>query len=260
VGGTANSPGGDSEVDYTNTAFQSLLFQRMQATIDLNVFDGLFFDWWGTNESDASHLTIIKAARDIVGQGLIVVNTNQYQIPNTNAYINGAFMEPPGGPVTDYATLESNMIWHLANLKPPVIILLEQWCNTTASFTESDRTSKPAEMRLASAMAMVFGAYCNYSAPPYTGAYGHVHNWYTFWDKTQSGKTLGTITGTYGTTGLTNGTGYRRDFSGGSVVYNRHASQSMTVDFSSVTHTRASTGATGTSFTLAALDGDIFFL
>jgi hypothetical protein len=264
----------DYRVDFTQSGFRSLAYQRAQAIWNLGIYDGFFFDWWADSSDVASRVEILSTLRTMIGsRGILVANTNRNQAPNAAPYLNGLYMEPSGDPSTGtdngsttvWSTIATNLAWAQSNLQAPHCDVVEVWPCNGGSWTLSQRTANPSHMRAATTIALVYGpSFVNFGDPD-TINHDHVHNWYSFWDKTQGGKSLGTVpvstkyrSGGAATLSGDSGGAFARDYSGGTVVYNPSGNGTVTVTFGS-TQTRASTGATGTSFTVAALDGEIFF-
>lgn len=92
-------------------------------------------------------------------------------------------------------------------------------------------------------------AYVLYGDPNPLKTPDHLHDWYDFWDA-KLGKPVAVGRELADKT-------WRREFTGGTVVYNPYGNAQIRVGFTD-RRTRASDGSSGTSFSVDPADGDIF--
>ncbi len=227
-----------------NAAFQANIARQCKAAIASGVYDGIMLDWSG-------HEEIIRQTRASIGeQGLIIVNIHD-DIEDSQRFknwINGAFMEcNPNGPGkaadsnrTTWDKLRAGYLYHEQNLRWPQLNCLEVW---------GDRKDL-RRMRATTTLALTHGnGSALYADPNPLASPDHLHDWYAFWD-IKLGKPKG------GRIDRADGLA-QREFMGGTVLYNHFGHGTVTVNFEQP-RKRASTGETGTQFSLQDADGDIF--
>ena len=243
-------PGKWNLLNIDDPTFRRQVALQCKAAILTGVFDGCMFDWW----SESSFPALPKLAQEVRAQigdsALILVNANNRVTPGSAPYINGFFMEGFDSrfwplDAQGWSTAEKNLVWQKQNLHPPVISCLEGWTMGSRGDLRDLQF-----MRALTALSLTRSdGFVLFGDPNTNGLNDHVHDWYPFWD-----KGLGRPNGD----GKTQPDGsVRRDFSGGTAVYNPAANKTVTVRFPRPYFSRA-THLTARDHTVPAGDGDIF--
>jgi hypothetical protein len=235
--------GGHLRMDFSQDAYRKHVAAQAAAAVATGVVDGIMLDWW---RDDDDHLALIKLVRQAIGpDALILVNANDHTTPRTAKFINGYFMECyRSATAFQWKKIAQTLTWAEKNLRKPRINCLETWYHksrddlhlmravTTLSLTHSD-------------------GYSLFSDPNSLPSGDHLHNWYTFWD-----KSLGKPKGPGRT--LKHGA-VVRTFDKGTVVYNPMGAKPVKVDFPDKPRTSLVSGKTGRNHTINPYDGDIFY-
>jgi arabinogalactan endo-1,4-beta-galactosidase len=107
-------------------------------------------------------------------------------------------------------------------------------------------------MRATTTLALTHGdGYCLFSDPNPLPTPDHMHNWYPFWNKSLGRPVAVGTTAADGTV--------RREFDGGTVVYNPMGNKEVIVRFPEP-RTSVATGRTATEHRLGSPDGDIYLM
>jgi hypothetical protein len=255
---------GSHRLDFSNPAFQNKVAALCAALVKTEVYDGCMFDGWHDDEDSEGRLALIQKTRAAIGEkALIVGNVNQRLPTRTAPYLNGMYLEGFGGPsfFPDWHMAAANLLWGESHLRKPAITALEGWylCSSKdcpgdpAQIQERGRTDY-ARMRLVTTLSLVFSnGYVLFSDPNPLPTPDHLHDWYSFWD-----KSLGRPVGSLADLKRPDLSGaYTRLFEKGEVVFNPPGNRPVTVRFDQPRRSTA-TGVTGRSFTLAPGDGDLF--
>jgi hypothetical protein len=105
-------------------------------------------------------------------------------------------------------------------------------------------------MRATTTLALtLFNGYCLFSDPNPLPTPDHLHNWYPFWNKSLGRPVSAGTTTADGTV--------RREFDGGTVVYNPMGNKNVDLVFSQP-RTSVATGRTAKEHQLASPDGDLY--
>ena len=236
-------------LNYHDPEFRQHVALQCKAAVLSGVYDGCFFDWWS---EDADRVDLARRARTAIGESpLIVVNVNNRRPVGAAPYINGMYMEGFNSffwraDADGFSTAFDNLKWAAKSLRSPAITLLEGWYSksrsdpkdlqmmralTTLSLTQSDG-------------AVLFGD------PDNTAEHDHLHDWYPFWDRAL-GRPAGAAS-------LQGDGSWRREYDGGTVVYNPPNNAGITVVFADGARTSRADRTSGSSHAVAAGDGDIF--
>jgi hypothetical protein len=200
-------------------------------------------DWWS---DDDARLELVKEIRQSVGdQALIICNANDRMLPLTAPRINGYFMECyRTRTAEDWRQIADTLVWAESHLRRPRVNCLETW------FHES-RDDLPL-MRATTTLGLTLSdGYCLFSDPNPLPTPDHLHNWYSFWNKSLGRPLAAGTTAADGTV--------TREFDGGMVVYNPMGNRSIDVVFSEE-RTSVATGRTARNHRLPSPDGDIYLL
>jgi hypothetical protein len=240
-------------VNYNNPDYQNVAALKCKAAVESGVFDGCFLDWWA--ESGYEHADRVELLKKIRGaiknEGLIIVNSNDYELPASAPYINGLFMETPvrsDATADNWKTIANVLDWAESSLpSQPHINGLE--------IQDASRQDLP-KMRLATTTGLVHSdGYVLFADPDGAATAEHGHDWYPFWN-----KTLGAPRGK----GFLRGDGaWQREYKNGTVISNPMGNPRVTVAFpdgrTSAAHSGAdSAGGAQTSFPVDGGDGDLF--
>lgn len=256
------------KLDFYHSEYQDLVAALCAALIKSGVFDGIMFDLWNSEKGDqqqyaqanAARLQLIRKVRAAIGDKAIIIGncTNGFPTPEVASYMNGMYMEGFGSNFfPDWRTAAGNIHWAQSHFCQPVITALEGWyscgsCQGDIAGIQQGRADF-ARMRYVTALALVFSnGYTVFSDPNNLPTPDHLHDWYPFWSKSL-GKALGPLA-TLDRPDLSGA--YTRQFQKGEAVFNP-SKRAVVVTFPE-TRRSASTNATGTSFTVAAGDGDLF--
>ena len=269
-------------LDFTLPETQEFVFDQIRAIKACGLFDGIFFDFWGGNQTLSESRTgrtqaeeynardrIIQGARAIIGDDmLILVNTGERKIPRWAEYINGTFMETHAIAVPiegkdkyhhigytrdDLLDIEDTLVWSESNFREPRINVL-QGGDIDVELPDSPRNKQ--WMRTFTTMSLTLSdGYVQYTTK--FGKYGPAVYWYPFYDA-PLGRPVGEKGQNYkNREGVpTNGL-FIREFTNGWAVYNRSGTaqeielpQEVFGWSSGVEHQRR--------HTLADLDGEIY--
>lgn len=211
--------------------------------------DGVMLDWWDESEvfggeSMLPHRTNLLAdIRAAIGPDkLILVNSNNRRTPVSAPWVNGLFMECYDTSTSQkWAQIEDTLVWAGAHLRPPRANCLEFWYH--ASRSDSNL------MRAVTTLALTRSdGYCLFSDPNDLPTGDHLHNWYTFWDRSL-GRPLGA--------GARQPDGsVRRDFDRGCAIFNTMGNPAVTTSFPRLM-TSLATGLTSRQHVVNGADGDI---
>jgi hypothetical protein len=250
---TGWSEGGYFQFDWSNPEFRAHVAAQAKAVIDSGVVDGIMLDQW--HEEDRGRLALLKTVRDAIGpDALIVVNANLQRVPKSAQYINGLFLEncfqhqrggPCLGPMTlqDWTLIANSLVWAETHLRAPHVNALETW------FVSSRHDLN--RMRATTTLALTHSdGYVLFADPNPLPVPDHRHDWYPLWDFKSLGRPRSTMT-------KRRDGSFQREFSGGTVVYNPQGNKAVTVTFDGP-RTSAATGVSSRTFTIDAMDGDLY--
>jgi hypothetical protein len=233
--------GGYLCLDFHNPTFRQHVAKQCRAAVESGVFDGVMLDWWA---DDASRLALVQEVRQAVGdRAVIIANANHRKTPQTAPYLNGYFMECYRSETAkDWAQIAETLLWAESNLRKPRVNCVETWHHKSRDDLHL--------MRATTALALTLSdGYCLFSDPNPLPAPDHLHNWYSFWDKSL-GRPIAT--------GRKNNDGtVSREFQSGSVVYNPMGNGPVWVQFRE-SRTSVATGRTAQKHQLGSPDGDIY--
>lgn len=233
--------GGYRLLDVESTNWHAQVAKRAQAILQSGVFDGVMLDWWIDDDARVSLAQKVRAA--IGPEALILVNANDRVIPRTAAYVNGLFMECYRSKTPeDWQRISDTLRWAEANLRPPRINCVETWFHQSRADYSLMRTVTTLTLTQSD-------GYCLFADPNDLPTPDHLHDWYSFWD-----RSLGRPKGK----GQQRADGaWERVYLGGTVVYNPPGNQSIELKFDRAKRSRA-TGQLGPAHVIAPGDGDIF--
>jgi hypothetical protein len=210
--------GGFPCLDFHNPEFRQQVAKQCKAVVASGVVDGVMLDWWS---DDPSRLALIQEVRRAVGnKALILCNANDRTTPQTAPYINGYFMECYRSKTAqDWKRIADTLVWAEKNLRSPRVNCLETWFHKSRDDLDLMRATTTLALTLSN-------GYCLFSDPNPLPTPDHLHNWYRFWNKSL-GKPMSE--GTLATDGTV-----RREFVGGTAVYNPMGNRSVSVTFREV--------------------------
>jgi hypothetical protein len=233
--------GGYDLLAFNDAEYRAHVATRAQAAVATGVIDGVLLDWWS---DDPDRLELVSAVRQAIGpNALIIVNSNDREVPASAPYVNGLFMEAYRSETPDdWRRIENTLTWAEESLREPRVNCLETWFH--------DSRADLSLMRATTTLALTLSdGYCLFSDPNPLPTSDHLHDWYAFWDKGLGQPSGAAVEGPDGA--------YRREFTGGTVVYNPSGGAPLTTVFRSDRISRA-TGLLGRAHIVAPGDGDIF--
>ena len=258
-------------INFTSPEVQDMIVQQVLAVERCGLYDGVFFDWWSERTAvlaDDSNLwtggyvgfEAEQNARDIIlgrirtpvrPNFLILVNTNDYPIKRTGAFVNGGYMESTvvrnytGQQLNDKLNrVESTLKWLEQNVKSPQINALQ------GGSIPSEPPDSPNNLQWMRAITTLSLTHSDGYVQFAIGS-GNNHLWYDFWDA-DLGRPVGEKSQLYqGIDGL-----YIREFTNGWAVYN-HSGSEQNVTFLELV-TGVANGLEGYSHTLPNLDGEMY--
>lgn len=237
------------KLDYHNPEFRAQVARQCKAALLSGVFDGCFFDWW---TEDEDRLDLLKRTRALIGdEPLIVVNVNNRRPDRSASLINGMFMEGLGSffwpaDAHGWSVAQDNVQWAAKALRPPALPLLEGWF----ARSRSDLQDLKSMRALTTLVLTMSNGAALFGDPNDVGPQDHLHDWYPFWSKSlgkASGDGKKAADGTW-----------RRDFDGGTAVFNPPGNPDATVTFSDGERTSAATHKRARTHSVPAGDGDLF--
>lgn len=233
--------GGYFLLNFQDPEFREHVAEQCKAVIDTGVVDGIMLDWW---VDDKDRLELVKAIRKTIGEeALILANANDQKTPLTAPYLNGYFMECyRSESVDDWKLISDTLLWAEKNLRYPHINCLETWYHNSRQDLNL--------MRATTTLCLTHSnGYCLFSDPNPLPTPDHLHDWYSFWNKSL-GKPIAD-----GKTREDNTT--IREFEKGTVVYNPMGGNTATLIFPEA-RTSVTTGKYSRKHILNRTDGDIY--
>jgi hypothetical protein len=258
-----NKEYGSHLLDYANPAFQDKVASFCAALIRTGVYDGCMLDGWKDFQDPSASVALIQKLRAAIGEkALLVGNVNGKLPANTANYLNGMYMEGYGARFfPDWRTAAANLLWGESHLRKPAITALEGWydcdtpqCSGDPAQIQQRGRANLASMRAVTTLSLVFSnGYAVFSDPNPLPTPDHLHDWYSFWD-----KSLGRPTGPLAVLDHPDLAGaYTRQYEKGEAVFNPPSNHAVVVKFQRPRRS-AATGVTASTFTVAAGDGDLF--
>ena len=240
--------GGFIRTELRDSSFQNQIARQAAAVIRTGIADGVMLDWWDEKEYPEARLSILKKIRkNIEDEGLILLNSNQEEIPMSAPYANGIFMEcwdSSDESVDKWKKYQSTLEWAEKNMRKPQINCLETWLKDTRN--ELNR------MRATTVLALTrSNGFCLFSDPNPLPTPDHLHNWYPFYNA-KLGKPA--EPGTKRTDQA-----WQRRYSNGTAVYNPLGNSPISVLFEKK-HKSVTTGKISKTHQIAEFDGDIFLI
>jgi hypothetical protein len=230
-------------LDFHNPGFRRQVTKQAKAAMASGAVDGVMLDWWS---DDASRLALVKEVREAIGDSaLIICNANDRTTPQTAPFINGCFMECYRSKTAeDWKRIADTLVWAEKNLRSPRVNCLETWFHKSRDDLHL--------MRATTTLALTHGnGYCLFSDPNPLPTPDHLHDWYSFWNKSVGRPVSAGTTAADGTV--------KREFDAGTVIYNPMGNRDVTIRFSQP-RTSVATGRTAMEHQLGSPDGDIYLL
>jgi len=235
--------GGYLQLDFSNDAYRRHVALRAGAAVASGAVDGVMLDWW---RDDDDRLALIKLVRRAVGPDAIILgNPNDRKTPRTAKYVNGYFMECcKSATPANWKQIADTLSWAEKNLRKPRVNCLETWYHKSRDDLNL--------MRAASTLSLTHSdGYCLFSDPNPLPSGDHMHNWYSFWNKSLGKPKAPGRINRDGTT--------RREFDNGTVIYNPMGRKPVIVRFTS-DRTSLASGKTSRIHKIGACDGDILLI
>lgn len=232
--------GGYLLLDFSRADYRKQVAAQARAAVDSGVFDGVMLDWW---EEDEERVALAREVRAAIGEeALILVNSNDREVPGSARYVNGLFMECyRSATAEDWERIERTLGWAEAHLREPRVNCLETWFETSRQ--DLSRLRATTTLGLA-----VSDGYVLFGDPNPLPTPDHLHDWYPLWDLPL---------------GRPKGPGAKRpdgslwrEFAGGTVVYNPPG-KPLRVSFPEPRKS-AATGKVSRTHEIASRDGDVF--
>jgi hypothetical protein len=233
--------GGYFLLDFADPEFQEQVAKQAAAAVRSGIVDGVMLDWW---IDDADRLALVRKIRRAIGEeALILVNANDRTAPRTAKHINGFFMECyRTRDATDWKRIADTLQWAEKNLRSPHINCLETWYHASRNDLNLMRATTTLSLTLSD-------GYCLFSDPNDLPTPDHLHSWYPFWERRLGvAKEKGFLTA--------DGS-YRREFEGGTVIYNPLGNIAVNIHFPEARRS-AATGKSALMHSVPAGDGDLF--
>ena len=233
--------GGFLCLDFQNPEFRRQVARQAKAAVASGAVDGIMLDWWS---DDAGRVALAKEVREAVGENaLIICNANDHITPRTAQYVNGYFMECYRSQTgEDWKRIADTLAWAEKNLRSPRVNCLETWFHKSRNDLHLMRATTTLALTLSN-------GYCLFSDPDPLPTPDHLHDWYPFWNKSLGRPLAAGASAADGTV--------RREFDGGTVVYNPMGNKCVDLAFPHA-RTSVATGRTAREHQLAGPDGDIF--
>jgi hypothetical protein len=238
--------GGYIRTEFRDSNYQNQIALQAAAAINSGVVDGVMLDWWDESEYQEERLNLLRKIRKQIGDtGLILLNSNQHEIPLSAPYANGLFMEcwdSSDELVEKWQKYQSTLEWAEKNMREPRINCLETWMKQSRN--ELNR------MRATTTLALTLSdGFCLFSDPNPLQTPDHLHNWYDFYNAelgkpVEKGK-------------MRSDMAWERRFTNGTAVYNPLGNSAVSVKFDKKCKS-VSTGIISKSHQLNSFDGDIF--
>ena len=289
----------DFLIDFTHPVVQDILVQKAVAVAKCGLYDGIFLGRWqedeatldndngvyyrGVEAEGSARVSMVRRIREVIGDDfLIIVKTNQRQVPLSAPYVNGMFMEAvldeqdTGYMHARLREIESTLLWSEQNFRDPQINALE---GRGISLEPADSPRNQQRMRVITTLSLTHsdGYVCYdigirgishehaYEISPghervhregKSHLHNHQHYWYPFYDA-PLGRPVGKKAQIYhnrqghAVEGL-----FIREFTNGWAVYNRSGKeQDIQLPMQA---TGVASGTIGVNHTLSDLDGEIY--
>lgn len=246
-------------LDWHDPDFRAQVANQAGALMTSDVVDGILLDWWSEETDDPDRLLLLEQVRQSIGpDALILVNSGLGTPLSSAAHINGLYMEttiPSGAAEADeWQRAARTLLWAERSLCTPTLNALETWTCTGAPPYRvpctPDARSRLNRMRATTTLVLTHSnGYALFADANGLPTADHLHDWYPFWD-----RSIGRPAG--GLAQRSDG-GVQRDFESGTVVYNPVDNRAILVTFDAPRRSVA-TGETASSFTVGALDGDLY--
>jgi hypothetical protein len=232
------------KLDFAHAEYRTQIARQAKAAVESGVFDGIMLDWWEETQDTADRLALLKEIRAAIGRdALIIVNNNDRPLPLSAPFIDGLFLEcfDTRSPAR-WKKIADTLRWARDALHGGRFACLEFWYHQSRQDLNLMRAVTTLSLTLSD-------GYCLFSDPNPLPTPDHLHDWYTFWDKSL-GRPL--------EPGRDRPDGaIERRFELGIAVHNPMGNAAVTVTFPS-DHRSLASGATARTHTLAPADGDIF--
>jgi hypothetical protein len=209
-------------LDFANPSFQEHVAQQCRAAVQSGVFDGCFFDRWDSDSAkNAALLRVVRDPKKGIGDsGLIFVNCVGNVPGPSLQYINGLYMEgfnpDSKGFWGGWDKAAQNLSAAQSGLRSPRFVALEGWYSTSRSDVQGLML-----MRAVTTFVMThsdgYVLFGDHDAP---GRPDHQHDWYPFWDKCLDGRSDKCLGKPAGPGQQQPDGSFRREFDGGTVVFN----------------------------------------
>ena len=207
--------GGFLCLDFHNPEFRRQVAKQAKAAVASGAVDGVMLDWWS---DEADRLALVKEIRRAIGDNaLILCNANDRTTPQTASYINGYFMECTESRTPEHwKRIADTLVWAEKNLRSPRVNCVETWFHKSRNDLNLMRATTTLALTLSN-------GYCLFSDPNPLPTPDHLHDWYPFWNKSLGRPVSEGAMAADGTV--------RREFDGGTVVYNPMGNKTIDLVF-----------------------------
>ncbi|MDO8544462.1 MAG: glycoside hydrolase family 18 protein [Opitutaceae bacterium] len=232
------------KLNFAHPEYRRQVARQCRAAVESGVFDGIMLDWWDEGREPADRLALLEEVRAAIGRdALIIVNSNDRPLPLSAPFIDGIFLEcyDTRTPAR-WKKIADTLRWARGALHGGRFACLEFWYHQSRQDLNLMRAVTTLSLTLSD-------GYCLFSDPNSLPSPDHLHDWYSFWNKSL-GRPIAI--------GVDRPDGaIERRFEHGLAVHNPMGNPPVTVVFATDNRSLAS-GVVARTHRVASADGDIF--
>ena len=255
-------------LDYKDPNYRAKIAAQAKAIVEVG-FEGVFLDCFAVDgdsvsDQDPDRIKVLQAVRAAIDEvnpnALLIINSNQFKVPNAAQYINGMYMECGNSNSSTYCNaafwqrVSETYQWAEQNLRTPTANCVEMWYEDYNYTSAASYAKMRATMTMTMTQGSGFGLFCQSNG----GGNDHKHRWYGFFTA-DLGKPV--RAGFQLPNGL-----WQREFEKGTVVYNPKGNGSQSITFAEQRtsfrdHSDETTNTTinaNTPVNIPEMDGRIF--